>query len=54
MHIFFGDTVFNRRFWGRKPPGTQKDIIVIFEELFSVLNYVMGGDYLLRKNVIVK
>ena len=30
----------------------EKDIIVIFEELFRM--DVMGKDYLLRKNIIVK
>ena len=29
---------FQQEVWGRKPPKTQKDINVIFEELFSVLN----------------
>ena len=35
--IFWGYR-FQQEVWGQKPPKTQKDIIVIFEELFSVLN----------------
>ena len=48
---------FQQEVLGRKLPGTQKDIIVIFEKKilqFKICIDVMGSDYLLRKNVIVK
>ena len=48
---------FQQEVWGRKLPETQKDIIVIFEKKnfqFKIRIDVMGRDYLLRKNIIVK
>ena len=40
--VIYGEIFWGWRFqqevWGQKPPENQKDIIVIFEELFSVLN----------------
>ena len=35
--IFWGYR-FQQKVWGQKPLKTQKDIIAIFEEVFSVLN----------------
>ena len=51
---FFGNTVFGKKFGG----GSQKDKIVIFEELFSViytyrLMDVIGRGYLLQENETV-
>ena len=38
MQIFFEDINFSRSFGGESPPEIQMDRIVIFEELFLVLN----------------
>ena len=57
MQIFFEDINFSRSFGGESPPEIQMDRIVIFEELFLVLNLyvneqqIMGRDYLLRKDI---
>ena len=55
IQISFRDAIFTKGVWSSKLPEFQKDIIVIFEESFSVFNImgVTGRGYLQRKNVTI-